>query len=188
MASSIRVAYWRLGLDGFRIKHAIDMFKSYLVCRPFDRLELKGVGAEIGVFHGQHLKEMLARHSCITKIYAVDPYDPNYFWAMPGLDKAEATAKAITKRWVDKIQWVKGTSEDLKQPLDFAYIDGDHSYEGASTDIRNVWPLIKSGGIMGGHDFIPAYNDKVCKAVIEFAAEKNLPLNVTTPDWWIIKL
>ncbi len=39
--------------------------------------------------------------------------------------------------------------------LDFVYIDGDHSYEGVLADIDAWWPLIRSGGFLCGHDWVP---------------------------------
>lgn len=40
-------------------------------------------------------------------------------------------------------------------PIDFAFIDGDHSYEGVKADFLNYGPLIRPGGIIGFHDILP---------------------------------
>lgn len=40
-------------------------------------------------------------------------------------------------------------------PIDFAFIDGDHSYEGVKADFLNYGPLIRKGGIIGFHDILP---------------------------------
>ena len=40
------------------------------------------------------------------------------------------------------------------RPLDFAFIDGDHSYFGVSADFRNLDGLVKSGGVIGLHDVL----------------------------------
>lgn len=40
--------------------------------------------------------------------------------------------------------------------LDFAFLDGDHSYEGLKKDIEAWLPKVKKGGIIAGHDF--SYN------------------------------
>ncbi len=40
-------------------------------------------------------------------------------------------------------------------PIDFAFIDGDHSYEGVKADFLNYGPLIRQGGIIGFHDILP---------------------------------
>lgn len=36
--------------------------------------------------------------------------------------------------------------------LDFLFIDGDHSYEGVSSDFQMYSPLVRSGGLVGFHD------------------------------------
>jgi predicted O-methyltransferase YrrM len=40
-------------------------------------------------------------------------------------------------------------------PIDFAFIDGDHTYEGAKADFRNYGPLVRPGGIIAFHDILP---------------------------------
>jgi predicted O-methyltransferase YrrM len=42
-----------------------------------------------------------------------------------------------------------------KQGLDFAFIDGDHTYEGVRSDFLNYGPLVRPGGIIGFHDILP---------------------------------
>jgi hypothetical protein len=37
--------------------------------------------------------------------------------------------------------------------FDFVYIDADHNYEPVMQDIESWYPLVKKGGIIGGHDF-----------------------------------
>ncbi len=38
--------------------------------------------------------------------------------------------------------------------FDFVYIDADHSYEAVKTDITAWYPLVRSGGIIAGHDYV----------------------------------
>lgn len=38
------------------------------------------------------------------------------------------------------------------QKLDFMFIDGDHTYEGANRDFEYYKPLVREGGIVGFHD------------------------------------
>jgi len=40
-------------------------------------------------------------------------------------------------------------------PIDFAFIDGDHTYEGAKADFRNYGSLVRPGGIIAFHDILP---------------------------------
>jgi predicted O-methyltransferase YrrM len=42
-----------------------------------------------------------------------------------------------------------------RKPLDFLFIDGDHSYEGVRRDFELYGPLVRSGGVIGFHDIVP---------------------------------
>ena len=86
----------------------------------------------------------------------------------------------IRKRGLEKtVIPVRGNSSytvGIHQPesIDFGFIDGDHSYQGALNDLRNIYPLIKPGGILLVHDVIQtlSYQNSVAEAVFEFC--KNL--------------
>jgi predicted O-methyltransferase YrrM len=45
-------------------------------------------------------------------------------------------------------EWLKG------QPIDFLFIDGDHSYAGAKQDFEMYGPLVRPGGIIAFHDIV----------------------------------
>jgi predicted O-methyltransferase YrrM len=58
----------------------------------------------------------------------------------------------------------KETLEEVKKilngnPLDFLFIDGDHSYEGVKKDFEMYSPLVRKGGIIAFHDIVEG-NDK----------------------------
>jgi len=40
-------------------------------------------------------------------------------------------------------------------PVDFAFIDGDHTYEGVRQDVAMYSPLVREGGIVAFHDILP---------------------------------
>jgi predicted O-methyltransferase YrrM len=42
------------------------------------------------------------------------------------------------------------------RPLDFLFIDGDHSYDGVRRDFEAYAPLVRCGGLIGFHDISPA--------------------------------
>jgi predicted O-methyltransferase YrrM len=42
-----------------------------------------------------------------------------------------------------------------QKPIDFVFIDGDHTYEGVKSDFLNYGPLVRPGGIIGFHDILP---------------------------------
>ena len=37
--------------------------------------------------------------------------------------------------------------------LDWIYIDGDHSYKAALSDLNAAWPVLKPGGVLCGDDY-----------------------------------
>lgn len=41
------------------------------------------------------------------------------------------------------------------QPLDFLFIDGDHTYEGVKQDFEMYSPLVRPGGLIAFHDILP---------------------------------
>lgn len=41
------------------------------------------------------------------------------------------------------------------RPVDFLFIDGDHSYKGVRTDFELYSPLVRPGGIVAMHDIVP---------------------------------
>lgn len=41
------------------------------------------------------------------------------------------------------------------KPIDFAFIDGDHTYEGVKADFQDYGHLIRPGGLIGFHDILP---------------------------------
>ena len=41
------------------------------------------------------------------------------------------------------------------EPVDFAFIDGDHTYEGVKQDFEMYAPLVRKGGLIGFHDILP---------------------------------
>ena len=49
----------------------------------------------------------------------------------------------------------------VARPLDFAFIDGDHTYDGVRQDFFMYGPLVRAGGLIAFHDIVerPAYPD-----------------------------
>jgi len=137
-------------------------------------------GLEIGVQCGFNSMSMFKALN-IKKLYLVDPWDNEDHYQ---------TAMKMLSPFKDKIEIIKKFSEDaasdVKEELDFVYIDGNHDYEFVKKDIELYYPLIKKGGIIGGDDFSIDFVG-VAKAVIEFADKKNLKINGGGNDWWFIK-
>jgi predicted O-methyltransferase YrrM len=90
-----------------------------------------------------------------------------------------------------QVQFIKKTSEeavkDIAELLDFVYIDGNHRYEYAKKDIKLYYPLVKHGGVIGGHDYV-FWKNGVVRAVSEFVRQHDIKdFHTVFPDWWVIK-
>jgi predicted O-methyltransferase YrrM len=67
----------------------------------------------------------------------------------------------IPPEYFPKVKWLIGdshaqeTMEMVKQyaPFDFLFIDGDHSTDGVRLDYEMYSPLVRSGGLVGFHDY-----------------------------------
>jgi hypothetical protein len=110
------------------------------------------------------------------------------------LEAARLEAKERLSPHGAKVVWVykksaEGKSE-IPDELDFVYIDGNHQEEFVSEDIVNYFPKVRSGGVIGGHDFYNGFcreHDGVVSAVSRYAVENRLSLQVELPDWWMRK-
>jgi len=149
------------------------------------------VGLEIGVAKGENALSIL-QELPIRKLFLIDPYIPYVERGQP-LSFEETFVKA--KERLSKFQqvtFIKKTSEeavkDVDEPLDFVYIDGNHSYEYVKNDIALYYPLVKLGGVIGGHDYTPYHRTEVVQAVNEFVKKHGkIGFYTVFPDWWIIK-
>ena len=164
------------------------------------------MGCEIGVCGGEHSLSLL-QNLDISKLYLIDPYEiysdykeGNKIYGSDQLELGATfeSAQKLLSDYSDRIVWIHAYSSQahcfIQEPLDFVYVDENHQYEYVSADIQKYFPLIKSGGIMGGHDFYNGYqhdHDGVINGVIEFYLENRdmlSQLRVERPDWWFTKV
>ena len=103
------------------------------------------------------------------KVYTIDPFEESHF-EMDAPLKKYAPMKLIEnffKRKLsdrDNVEHLKMTSDDAvhlfeNESVDFVYIDGLHTYEQITTDIKNYYPFVKKMGYIGGHDYTKEWND-----------------------------
>ena len=115
---------------------------------------------EIGVWHGvttTRLRQAMASHG---ELLAVDPFPKGRL----GFSAQRVIARREVSRVTNgSVRWVHATGYEAgrayaatgKPPVDFVFIDGDHSYGGLSGDWQ-VWsPLVAPGGIVALHDSRP---------------------------------
>jgi hypothetical protein len=189
-------------------KQIVDLLsdlKHRIFPRPFERLAVSGsnlVGVEIGVYKAHHAESLL-KHLDIKRLYLIDPYEMygNYDEgkAHYGVDQdplylAKKEALERLAPYTEKTSWIFKLSADVSteipDELDFVYIDGNHAEPFVHAEMLQFYPKLRKGGILGGHDFYNGYcreHDGVVRAVSRFAIERDLPLQVELPDWWIKK-
>ena len=154
------------------------------------QLPVGSVGAEIGVHRGDFSVTLL-RHVRARRLYLIDPWrfadDPlkssSWYGGSQGRGQAniDRRYRRVLRRFADEIRTGtvivhRGSSVDVaaKIPdasLDWVYIDGDHSYEGVSADLRTYVPKLRKGGLLAGDDYSrsPAWwGEGLRRAVHEF--------------------
>jgi predicted O-methyltransferase YrrM len=143
-------------------------------------LPKKGVGAEIGVWKGDFSARLL-RGAQPRKLYLIDPWQHSShagaWYAQKDHEDMARIREAVIRRFahdervvVMPVRSLDG-AEQVGQ-LDWAYLDGDHTYDAVSADLRTFWPLIRDGGCLAGDDYgIKGWwDDGVTRSVDEFSA------------------
>jgi len=86
-------------------------------------------------------------------VYAVDPF----FGGRLGICYTEWVARIHRRRQKAKnLIFLRGLSSDIVKefdsPIDFLFIDADHSYEAAKADWEHWFPKVKKKGYVALHD------------------------------------
>jgi predicted O-methyltransferase YrrM len=114
---------------------------------------------EIGSFIGE---STIIFAEYFKEVIAIDPFQPDYHKEDPtskfNFDEVFEEYVRRIESEKEKVTTYKLTSNDALSLLqgekfDFIYIDGIHQYENVYEDIMNYLPLVKEGGIIGGHDY-----------------------------------
>lgn len=125
-----------------------------------DNLGKDLIVAEIGVWHGDNAEELL-RDLPIKRLVLVDPYKEYKAEGVNPITQASLNeARDHAMRLVPpdgRVVWFLMTSVEAATQLreaqfDYVYIDANHNREFVRKDIEAWWPLVKKGGVMGGHD------------------------------------
>ena len=148
------------------------------------------VGLEIGVASGWTMNHFLQNLSNL-QLTGIDPYvgymDGHIQITQELLDAQYLAAQDNISDFAPRGKILRGYSQDFvnsfeDKSLDYIFIDGDHSYEGALRDCELFFPKIKSNGIFAGHDWS---FDGVRKAVNEFKDKNGSPnIRMIKEDVW----
>lgn len=115
------------------------------------------VAVEIGSWMGGSAR-IIAPHS--GRLFCVDPWSSFYVSDIGELNPEEMFSlfcMNVQDYLFDRVIPCRGLSATWSRiwtiPIDFLFIDGDHSYEGVISDIRGWLPRMREGGIILGHDY-----------------------------------
>jgi predicted O-methyltransferase YrrM len=112
---------------------------------------------EVGVWHGVTTCRLRRAMNAEGVLFGVDPYPPGRL----GFSAQRAIARReVKKSSGGEVRWLRLTgveaarllAETCEPPLDFVFIDGDHSYEGLRGDWEAWSGLIAPGGVVALHD------------------------------------
>lgn len=170
-------------VPGFTRVHLAELFRD----RGYTRI------AEIGVADGRFALTLCQTIPDIEYI-GVDPWQPykgnrrggpieqherNYAMAQERLKPFNAT---LVK---------SGTASVLTDRLDAIYIDGNHAYEYVRNDLHHGAYIVRSGGIVSGHDYYEFGGAGVIEAVNEFTEEHGITdwhlTDEREPSFWWTK-
>jgi hypothetical protein len=177
----------------------VDLRCSALLREIYD---IPKIGVEIGVYKGWLSCRLLAANPKMF-LHMVDPWttetDASYSttedhiasFTQEQYDDAMRKALELVKPFEGQYKIHRMTSEKAsekfdEESIDFVFIDGDHSYEGCSKDIRLWFPKLKSGGLLSGHDYRNERNYGVQQAVHEFIGSRRLRLGLNH-TWFVTK-
>lgn len=162
-------------------------------------------GVEIGVWKGENSMELLREFEHLH-LYMIDRYleltpeEKKVHKRTGKLDQKEMdlvwkkalerTSFANSRREMLVMTSVEAASHILDSDLSFVFIDASHDYENVRRDIALWDPKVKSGGVVGGHDYGGRGDRKgtfgVKRAVDEYYGEERVN---TAPGlvWWVQK-
>ena len=107
---------------------------------------------EIGVWHGVTTKRLRGAMDPTGVLSAVDPFPVGRLGFSVQQHIAHREVGAVAN---GQVAWLRTTGAAAARdhaPVDFVFIDGDHSEEGLLADWRAWSPLVEPGGIVALHD------------------------------------
>jgi predicted O-methyltransferase YrrM len=92
-----------------------------------------------------------------------------------GVSLAECARNVVAAGVNANVRFVQAATVEAarywSEPIDFLYVDADHSYEGCSADLQAWWPHLKVGGLLAGDDYDDPRQPGVTQAWDELEAQ-----------------
>ena len=163
--------------------------------------------AESGVLNAGHVRAHILPNLNVAQLFLIDPYalydDMPDFYTSELLAEAKNKAMKALSSYSHIIRWVMLPVQMLKDAIpdeyfDIVYLDDNHQFFYVQKAIEVVYPMVKSGGYLGGDDYLNqnvlGHPIGVKKAVDRFVREHGLALSTGCRDsrgildWWVRKL
>jgi predicted O-methyltransferase YrrM len=127
---------------------------------------------EIGVREGHSLEAVLSGNSVITRLVLCDTWGGHY--GGTGRGNHNHIQEILDCREYDgEVKFLDGDSQymipTLNEKFDLILVDGDHSYDGAYTDLINAWIFLKEGGFIVFDDIVHNSHAYLHDCVMTFA-------------------
>jgi predicted O-methyltransferase YrrM len=125
---------------------------------------------EIGCYEGR--TSVALAGGTAGNVYSIDPF----FRGRLGICYTEWVAKLLRRRkGAQNLLYIRGFSQEVARrfelPIDFLFLDADHSYEAVKIDWKEWFPKVKRGGYIALHDSKPAVNSRQLLGSMRFYAE-----------------
>jgi precorrin-6B methylase 2 len=154
-----------------------------VIARAARSVPADGVIVEIGSYAGRSSVHWAANSHPSVAIYCIDPFDAVI--DPYSLERIQGEASRVegrpsgelfaeqTREWADRLVPLAQLSPppSWDRPADVIFVDGDHTPEGVTRDLRFWIDHLKPGGRLLGHDWD---DPRVREAVEGFAAERGL--------------
>jgi predicted O-methyltransferase YrrM len=156
----------------------------------FKRLPQGALCVEVGSLLGDFAKEILDARPDL-KLTCVDYWPGKFLGYRQGWFDKKLNAQLIEEPSALAAKKFEAHS------LDLVYIDAAHNYASVIEDLSSWWPLVKSGGVLAGHDAENKPDDgfwgpiEVLSAVTSWAQKNGVKFALTTehvcPSWYVVK-
>ncbi len=152
----------------------MDKYHRLIADRVIERAETLGRHLdyiEVGVLTGNSADAVLSTWKLRSAIL-ID----NFSMTLNGVKQSKDMVELRLLPFRGLFEIVEGDSRTVLQRMtrlfDIGFVDGDHTGEGCQSDLENMLPLMREGGIIFVHDVLNPYF-KNLKDVSETFAEKN---------------
>jgi predicted O-methyltransferase YrrM len=121
----------------------------------------RGAIVEVGSWKGKSTICLASgsREGCGTKVHAIDPHtgSPEHEETLGEVWTFKEFQQNIRKAGVEEsvlphVEPSVSAAEKFNEPVELAFIDGLHEYEGVKADFEAWFPKVLDGGVMAFHD------------------------------------